>query len=191
MIRVDVLRGFREGGLGFVVTVLIYLCIKNEFFVSLTSTISSLVGILALSIVLKRMNADNRLKYYRRTSLFMFLTACLLFWNQGIVTLFLFSIVSAIGNAVGTNASTAMEFDVLNCWEEICEYRVETFAIRETAVDSSRVAVLILLFWIERRGLRNVTVVAAYIAGICLVQFLLSFLLKRLQQETVKSIAKE
>lgn len=184
MLGIDFLRAFREGGLAFIISILMFLCVPNELFVSLNSTVCSIATIIVLSIILKRLNANNRLNYYMIYSFGIFVASCVLFFNQGFLVLFLFSLVNAVGGNITANTSTAMEFDVLNQWEFITEYRSETFALRETIICYSRVVMMAILFFIEQKGVKNITIIALYIAGICFLQFLMTFLLKLLQKET-------
>lgn len=186
MLGIDVLRAFREGGLAFIISILMFLCVPNELFVSFNSTICSVVTILAMSIVLKRLNADNRLRYYNYNALGIFLVSCILFFNQGVFVLFLFSLVNAVGGSITANSSTAMEFDVFNQWNSIIEYRSETFALREMLICYSRVVMMAILFFMEQKGMKSVSLVALYIVGICFVQCLMIYLLKLLQKEMLE-----
>ena len=183
MAVLDFLRGTREGGLAFLISILLFLSVRDELFISVNTTVCSLTSILLFGFVLKRIVADNRLTYSHYAALGGLLGSCLLFIDQGPVVLFLFSLLNTVAVNLTANTSTALEYDVINQWEHVLDYRQEAFAVRESFVNAGRVFSVVVLIWMEQWGVWNSFSVACYITAVYLIQFLLSFLLRRIQRE--------
>ena len=140
--------------------------------------------------VLKRIMADNRLTYYHYAALGGLVGSCLLFANQGPVILFLFSLLNTVAVNLTGNTSTALEYEAINQWDEVSDYRQEALAVRESFVNAGRVVSVSVLIILEVHGVWNSFTVACYITAIYLIQYLLIFLLRKIQSE-VNRLEKE
>lgn len=187
MAAVDFLRGTREGGLAFLISILLFVSVRDELFVSVNSTACSIVSILMFGLVLKRIYADNRLTYYHYAALGGLIGSFLLFFNHGPVVLFLFSLLNTVAVNLTGNTSTALEYDVINQWESVLDYRQEALAVRESFINAGRVASTVFLIFMEKAGIKSSFTIACYITAIYLIQFLLSFLLRSIQNEVNRS----
>lgn len=190
MAALDFLRGTREGGLAFLISILLFISVRNELFISVNSTMCSLTSILLFGFVLKRIMADNRLTYYHYAALGGLVGSCLLFANQGPVILFLFSLLNTVAVNLTGNTSTALEYEAINQWDEVSDYRQEALAVRESFVNAGRVVSVSVLIILEVHGVWNSFTVACYITAIYLIQYLLFFLLRKIQSE-VNRLEKE
>ena len=152
----DFLRGNREGAMGFLLSVLLYQAVKNEFLLGINSFTCATASLLAFAYISKKVNSQNRTNVFVLACLPVLMASFVLFWGLNAYTIFVFSIITAIANLMMNNASTAVGYTYIYQNNTLGTRRTECVVYREFFINMGRSASIAALFFISQTPVNTV-----------------------------------
>jgi YQGE family putative transporter len=140
-------QGLREGVFVFLIGLLVYVVVKNEFALGSFFMVQSAVSCFAFFIVSHFMKPLRRYRFILLGSLMMGLVIVPFVWSAGSVTLWILGVGAAFFYPFYMAPLTATVFDVIGATQASARRRVEFVVARELALDLGRIMGILLFIW--------------------------------------------
>ena len=134
----EFLRGTREGMIAFLLSLLLYMAIKNENIIGLNSFLCSLLGMVGYYIAGKFMNNNNASLFMLLGASVMFVLTPVLFFYTGVGMILVYSVLNTFTNIFVVNSSTGIMYGAIHQIPESNSKRVEAMVLRDGILNFGR-----------------------------------------------------
>lgn len=152
----ETLRGFREGVMAFLTSILLYSIVNKELAIGYYTLVCSAVQLISFYYTSQKIKPYNRKRYLLLGSLGIAVISSLFLFRVNIVTVYLYGIFSSFFITFINSPSSGIIYWVIHKTPNSKKRRIEGIAVREVFLNFGRVAGVVLLIMM-RQDLKTIS----------------------------------
>jgi MFS family permease len=141
-------KGIREGVFTFILSVILYQMISNEWLIGVNNFVAALVSILSFTLMSRLVTHENRLRYMMLAVAVLSAAAAVCLFQLSVVMIFVFTVLNSLFSGFIENSSYSNLLDRLQDTSELENHRPEMFAVNECVLVLGRsigIAIILLM----------------------------------------------
>ena len=141
-------KGIREGVFTFILSIVLYQMISNEWLIGVNNFVAALVSILSFTLMSRLLTYKNRLHYMIIAVSVLSAAAAVCLFQLNVVMIFVFTVLNSLFAGFIENSSYSNFLDRLQDTSELDNHRPEMFAINECVLVLGRsigIAIILLM----------------------------------------------
>jgi YQGE family putative transporter len=141
-------KGIREGVFTFILSIILYQMISNEWLIGVNNFVGAVVSIISFTLMSRLLTHENRLRYMALAAAVLSAAAAVCLFQLNVVMIFIFTILNSLFAGFIENSCYSNLLDRLQNASGLDNHRPEMFAFNECALVLGRsigIAIILLI----------------------------------------------